>query len=84
MLMHPKDFMERWGLSRGELASLLGKKMVTVNHWFSTASNLDPPVEVLKRLDEMHVRFSQWELEDEHLSNVRTIYELIRERRSQD
>lgn len=83
--MHPKEFVERWQLSRGELASLLGKKLVTVNHWFSSGkSRLEPSPDVLKRLDEMHVRFSQWELEDEHLRHLRVLYESIRERRSQD
>jgi ribosome-binding protein aMBF1 (putative translation factor) len=78
--MHPKDFMERWDVTRAELAQILNKSSTTIDHWFSAKSKLEPPQEVLKRLDEIHARFLQWETEDKHIPEIRQIYELIKDR----
>lgn len=79
--MHPKDFIEYWGLTRTELAELLDRKLGTVDHWLSAKSSLEPPEDVLNRLDELHARFLQWQVEDQHLSQLRQLYELLRDRK---
>ena len=79
--MHPGDFMKQWGVTRAELACLLNKKINTVDHWLSKTPQA-PPNDVLLRLDEIHARFSQWELEDSMIPHIRQLYETSKDRRS--
>lgn len=78
--MSPREFIDKWGLTRAELASILNKKMTTVDHWFSAKSPLEPPPDVQQRLVEIDTLFSQWKLADERLPQLRELYETIRER----
>lgn len=84
--MEPGEFMEYWKISRSELALLLGKSLNTVNQWFSKGErSSDPPADVLRRLDEFHLRFLEWELQDKYLPpHARQLYEQFKERRLPD
>lgn len=81
--MHPQEFIDRWQVTRSELADLLGKSRSVVDHWFSAGkSKISPPSDVLSRLDELHTQFCKWELEDQNIPHVRLLYEVLRDRRS--
>lgn len=74
--------MERWGISRAELALLLGKSNNTIDTWFGKGKNTrDPPDDVQSRLDEIHTRFSEWELQEQQIPHLKEFYDLIRQRR---
>ncbi|RMH41271.1 MAG: hypothetical protein D6694_09150 [Gammaproteobacteria bacterium] len=78
------EFMTHWRLSRAEMASLLGKQPNTLDHWLSKKSRLRTPPDVLQRLNELHLLFSRWELEDQIVPHLRQIYETVRDRRNGD
>jgi hypothetical protein len=73
--------MAHWKLDRAELACLLSKRRNTVDHWLSEKSPLRPPADVLRRLDELHLLFLQWQLEDQIAPHLRQLYETLRDRK---
>lgn len=78
--MHPRDFQAYWGLTPAELANLLNRNQNTVYHWLSGTKA--PGEEILKHLDSIHLRWREWQLQDESLQPyIRELYELTRDRR---
>lgn len=82
-LVHPKDFIQTWQCSASELADLLSVTPSTVRRWLADgASSSAAPADILSRLDELHVRLLQWELDDRLLPQLRRFYELVNDRKS--
>lgn len=73
--MHPKEFKEIWGVTHGQMATLLGTSEETVKQWFRDSRNIKPTPAVEAALDQWHIRFLTWKAEDEHLPlEAREIY----------
>jgi hypothetical protein len=81
--MHPKDFEDYWDMSHVELAQLLGDYTVDgVQNWFRKTDPKQVPDNVLRKLTDVHLRWSNWEQQEELLPpNDPELYRICRDRR---
>lgn len=80
--MHPKEFMQHWQLTAGEMSTLLNVHPNSIYNWTAPNATKAPSDEILERLDMIHLRWLEWELQDDHLPDyVRSLYEVARDRK---
>lgn len=81
--MTPQEFKQKWGVSNGELMTLLGKSSETVNRWFYTGqSHREPDESVLERLTFIDVQWQTWLLQERsYPAYVRALFEIVKNRR---
>lgn len=77
--MHPKDFVEKWGVSRRELGDITGKTLETVNRWFS---DRDPGREITTLLSSVDSSWTIREALDRLPSQIWAYYDLVKARRA--
>jgi hypothetical protein len=77
--MHPKKFVEKWGITRQELAQISGKSLETVNRWFS---DREPGAETKTLLSAVHAAWTTREALDTMPSHIWAFYELVKARRA--
>jgi hypothetical protein len=77
--MHPKKFMDVWGVTRQELAQLIGKSPETVNRWFS---DREPGFEVITLLSVINGAWKTREALDALPSHIWAFYDLVKARRA--
>jgi hypothetical protein len=71
----PEDFLTKWGCKRSHLSLMLGYSQSTINHWFSNDPTREPPPDVLERLNEIDAVFRCWQIQDEQVPHLRSIYD---------
>jgi transcriptional regulator with XRE-family HTH domain len=76
--MNPGNFIEKWGVTRQELAQLTGKSVETVNRWFS---DREPGSEIITLLSSIDLEWTIREALDKLPSHIWAIYELAKARK---
>lgn len=68
--LHPSNFLQKWNVSRHDLAEICDCGIDTVNHWFSKSTGEKIPHKYLRRLAEVDYIWSSLEQVPEHLKEL--------------
>ena len=81
--MTPKEFKEKWGITNGELMTLLSVSSETVMSWFNQGKRHREPLPwVYERLTFLNVQWEKWLLEDRQYDPyVRQLFEIAKNRK---
>lgn len=84
--MTPEEFMERWGVTKEELAIITSKGSETIKNWFAEGSKHRPPTQdVLDRLTFVHLLWNRWLEEERTLPpHIRSMFEIVKNRKKID
>lgn len=73
--MEAKDFIEKWGIKRSELALLLDVPLSTMAHWFSPNENRTTPPKVKRSLLYLDYLFSSWHQSAQQFPDARAVFD---------
>jgi hypothetical protein len=81
--MTPEKFKEKWGVTNGELMTMLSQSSETVSAWFNKGKrHRDPSASVCERLTFLDVQWSKWLIEESGYDPyVRSLFEIVKNRR---
>jgi hypothetical protein len=77
--MHPKKFVEKWGITRSELGQITGKSLETVNRWFS---DREAGADIKTLLAGVNAAWTTREALDAMPSHIWGYYDLVKARRA--
>lgn len=83
--MTPQDFIQKWCLTRGELAQLVSVSVSTINQWVAKNSKQTPHAAVLKYLELIDHVWETWRSQEqsrrEFPPEVADLFEVALDRR---